>query len=203
MRLMPRDKKVYQFLCQTKMPMSTSAIAKMFYLQNNTMTSALVIANRRLNKMVEEGYIDRLNRKFGEKAIYYCGKQPNKQQLRHKIIMTDFIAELVSNQFKVIDCRFEYALPEKYGIRSDIFLTIEYNSKFYYLFVEVDLTKEFNKKYLELIQDIEKGLFRTKYPVFIVSISDFKIDNEEIRKNVIQIDTELSNFNKILWKFIK
>ncbi len=117
--------------------------------------------------------------------------------------MTDFIAELVANQFKVIDCRFEYALPEKYGIRSDIFITIEYNSKLYYLFVEVDVTKEFNKKYLELIQDIEKGLFRTKYPVFIVSISDFKIDNEEIRKNVIQIDTELSNFNKILWKFVK
>ena len=203
MRLMPRDKKVYQFLCQTKMPMSTSAIAKMFYLQNNTMTSALVIANRRLNKMVEEGYLDRLNRKFGEKAIYYCGKQPNKQQLRHKIIMTDFIAELVANQFKVIDCRFEYALPEKYGIRSDIFITIEYNSKLYYLFVEVDVTKEFNKKYLELIKDIEKGLFRTKYPVFIIRISDFKIDNEEIRKNVIQIDTELSNFNKILWKFVK
>ena len=69
MRMTPRDKKVYQFLCQTKMPMSTSAIAKMFYLQNNTMTSALVIANRRLNKMVEEGYIDRLSRKFGEQAV--------------------------------------------------------------------------------------------------------------------------------------
>ena len=203
MRMTPRDKKVYQFLCQTKMPMSTSAIAKMFYLQNNTMTSALVIANRRLNKMVEDGYIDRLNRKFGEKAIYYCGKQPNKQQLRHKLIMTDFIAELVANQFKVIDCRFEYALPDKYGIRSDMFITIEYNNKLYYLFVEVDVTKEFNEKYLELIQDIEKGLFRTKYPVFIISISDFKINNETIRKSVVQIDTELSNFNKILWKFVK
>ena len=203
MLLMPRDKKVYQFLCQTKMPMNTSAIAKMFYLQNNTMASALVIANRRLNKKVEEGYLDRLSRKFGEKAIYYCGKQPNKQQLRHKIIMTDFIAELVANQFKVIDCRFEYALPEKYGIRSDIFITIEYNSKLYYLFVEVDITKEFNKEYIELIKDIERGLFKTKYPVFIISISDFKIDNEIIKKSVIQNDTELNNFNKILWKFIK
>ena len=117
--------------------------------------------------------------------------------------MTDFIAELVSKQFKVIDCRFEYALPEKYGIRSDIFITAEYNNKFYYLFVEVDVTKEFNEKYVELIQDIEKGVFRTKYPVFIISISDFKINNETIKKSVVQIDTDLNNFNKILWKFVK
>lgn len=203
MRMTERDKKCYRFLCEYKIPMTTDNISKLFYLEGNTSQSALVIANRRLLKMVDEGYVNRLPRKFGEKAVFYCGEKPNPKTLRHKLVMSHFISELVGNQFKIKSLQFEYNLPEKYSIRMDMFITIEYNNQYYYLFTEVDTTKELNSKYIDLINDLNNGTFRTKYPVILVSITDFPIKDQTLKSNFIQLDTELSNFNKFLWRFVK
>ena len=203
MRMTERDKRCYKFLCEYKIPMTTDNISKLFYLEGNTTQSALVIANRRLLKMVDEGYVNRLPRKFGEKAVFYCGEQPSKRTLRHKLIMSHFISELVYNGFKIVSLQFEYNLPEKYHIRMDIFITVEYQEKLYYLFVEVDTSHELSLKYVDLIQDINKGTFKTKHQVLLVSITDFPIKDELLKANFIHLDAELSNFNKFRWKFIK
>lgn len=204
MRVTERDRKVIKFLGDNNVVASTQALAKLFYCESHNLSSSTTIANRRLKKLHEGQYIQKLPRKFGEQALWYIGNsKPNQSQLRHKVIMTDFLAELVYQGYKLLDVKFEYALPEKYKIRSDMFITIEFNGQVAYLFVEVDLSKSLNPNYVNLINDIENGLFKCKFPIYLVSISDFKIDDEVLRKNFISIDTELQNIVKLSWKFIK
>ena len=203
MRMTERDRKFIKFMCEYKLPMTSVDIARMFFNQNNNMSSAVVIANRRLSKMVQEQYIQKLPRKFSEQNIFYAGNKPNEKQLKHKLLFSKFIAYVSSNGFEIKDIKIEYNLPQKYGIRSDLFLTIAYNKKTYYIIAEVDITKTYNENYLNVIHDIQNGLLKSEHEMIFVSISDLKIDNEELRKNVIQLDTEFKNFNKFVWRFVK
>ena len=203
MRMTERDRKFIKFMCEYKLPMTSVDIARMFFNQNNNMSSAVVIANRRLSKMVQEQYIQKLPRKFSEQNIFYAGNKPNEKQLKHKLLFSKFIAYVSSNGFEIKDIKIEYNLPQKYGIRSDLFLTITYNNKTYYVIAEVDITKTYNENYLNVIHDIQNGLLKSEHEMIFVSISDLKIDNEELRKNVIQLDTEFKNFNKFVWRFVK
>ena len=204
MRVTDRDRKVIKFLGENNVVCSTLTLAKLFYCESHNLNSSVTIANRRLTKLVENQYIQKLPRKFGEQQLYYCsGSKPNQTQLRHKVIMSNFLGELVYQGYKLLDVKFEYTLPEKYKIRSDMFITIEFNHQIAYLFVEVDLHKELNPNYLTLISDIENGLFKCKYPIYFVSISDFKIKDETLKKNFISIDTDLENIVKLSWRFIK
>lgn len=203
MRMTERDRKFIKFMCEYKLPMTSVDIARMFFNQNNNMSSAVVIANRRLSKMVQEQYIQKLPRKFSEQNIFYAGNKPNEKQLKHKLLFSKFISYVSSNGFEIKDIKIEYNLPQKYGIRCDLFLTITYNNKTYYVIAEVDITKTYNENYLNVIHDIQNGLLKSEHEMIFVSISDLKIDNEELRKNVIQLDTEFKNFNKFVWRFVK
>lgn len=198
-----RDRKFIKFMCEYKLPMVSVDIARMFFNQNNNMSSAVVIANRRLSKMVQEQYIQKLPRKFSEQNIFYAGNKPNEKQLKHKLLFSRFISYISSSGFEIKDIKVEYNLPQKYGIRTDLFLTITYNNKTYYVLAEVDITKTYNENYLNVIHDIQNGLLKSEHEMIFVSISDFKIDNDELRKNVIQLDTEFKNFNKFVWRFIR
>lgn len=203
MRMTERDRKFIKFMCEYKLPMTSVDIARMFFNQNNNMSSAVVIANRRLSKMVQEQYIQKLPRKFSEQNIFYAGNKPNEKQLKHKLLFSKFIAYVSSNGFEIKDIKIEYNLPQKYGIRCDLFLTITYNNKTYYVIAEIDITKTYNENYLNVIHDIQNGLLKSEHEMIFVSISDLKIDNDELRKNVIQLDTEFKNFNKFVWRFVK
>ena len=204
MRVTDRDKRVIKFLGDNNCVCSTITLAKLFYNENHNLSSSVTIANRRLKKLHEGQYIQKIPRRFGEQQLWFIGNsKPNQSQLRHKVIMTDFIGELVYQGYKLLDVKFEYTLPEKYKIRSDMFVTIEFNNQIAYLFVEVDLSKSLNPNYLQLISDIDNGLFKCKYPIYLVSISDFKIDDEILKKNFVSITTDLENIVKLSWKFIK
>ena len=203
-RITDRDKRLIKFLGDNHVVCSTLTLAKMFYCENHNLNSSITIANRRLTKLYQGQYIQKLPRKFGEQQLWYIGSnKPNSSQLRHKVIMSNFLGELVYQGYKILDIKFEYILPPKYSIRCDMFITVEYNHQIAYLFVEVDLTKSLNPNYVQLISDMENNLFKCKYPIYLVSISDFKIDDEVLKNNFIRIDTDLENIIKLSWKFIK
>ena len=204
MRVTERDRKVIKFLGENNVVCSTITLAKLFYNENLNLSSSITIANRRLTKLVEGQYIQKLPRKFGQQALYYCNSvKPNQSQLRHKVVMTNFIGELAYQNYELLDIKFEHSLPEKYSIRMDECLLVKFNGQIVYLFVEVDLSHSLSTNYVQLIEDINNGLFRTKYPIIFVSISDFSISDETLKKNFVQIDTDLSNIIKLSWKFIK
>ena len=199
---MDRDLKLISFLESYEMPMTNLSISKMFYSQNNNLTSSIVIANRRLAKLFQNGYINKMPPKFHDRNVFYIGTKPNEKQLKHKIYQTDLLAELYLHGFKIQDLKFEYTLPEKYGIRCDMMVKVEYNHKTAYLFVECDLTKEINPRYHQLFNDIEKGLFKSKHQLIFVSLSNRRINDDDLRKQFVQIDTNLKTFDSLIWKFL-
>ena len=79
---------------------------------------------------------------------------------------------------------------------------VEYNHKTAYLFVECDLTKDINPRYQNLFNDIEKGLFKSKHKLIFVSLSNRRITDEQLRKQFVQLDTNLKTFDSLIWKFL-
>ena len=196
--------KAYNFLVKTRLPISSCDLAKMFYQSptGNEMSS-MIIAQRRMRVLKELQYIEISPKKFGSSNYYYVGKV-NEKSLRHRLLMSHVIATIATSGFEVVDIQVEKRMPEKYSIISDIFLLCKYNQDLFYLIIEVDLTKEFNEECYEiLIKDLQNNKLKFKYPVLIVSVSDFKLKSDFIKSNVIQLNTQLSNFNKLLFNFIK
>ena len=203
-RMTERDMKAYNFLVKTRLPINSCDLAKMFYQSptGNEMSS-LIIAQRRMRVLKELQYIEISPKKFGSSNYYYVGKV-NEKSLRHRLLMSHVIATIATSGFEVVDIQVEKRMPEKYSIISDIFLLCKYNQDSFYLIIEVDLTKEFNEECYEvLIKDLQNNKLKFKYPVLIMSVSDFKLKSDFIKSNVIQLNTQLSNFNKLLFNFIK
>ena len=124
--------------------------------------------------------------------------------MRHGLLITHTIATIATSGFEILDIQTEKKLPEKYGIVCDAFLTLRYNKTVVYLIIEVDLTKEFNETgYTKLITDLKNKSFILKYPVLILSVSDFSLKSDLIKKNVTQIKTNFTNVNALLFNFIK
>ena len=48
-----------------------------------------------------------------------------------------------------------------------------------------------------------RGEIKFPYQLILLSVSDMKLDESDIKKYITQVDTELKSFNKFLWKFIK
>lgn len=194
----------YQFLVKTRLPASGSDLAKMFYPSpTGNERSSITIAQRRLRIMHELQYIEISNRKFGDSNYYYVGKI-NERSLRHRLLMSHVIATISTSGIEVIDIQIEKRMPEKYGIISDIFLLCKYNRDFFYLIIEVDISKSFNEEsYIKVINDLKNNTLRFKYPVLIISVCDTKLQNDVIKSTVIQLNTNLSDFNKLMFNFIK
>ena len=202
-RLTERDKKCISWLSQTGLPATTQDLAIMFFPSiSGSISSSLTVASRRLDAMAKLNQISKYPRRFSCPQIWYVGNKPNERSLSHRLHFTHFIAKLVENNFKIIDTKIEYRLPEKYGIVSDLFLTIEYNSKQYFVFVEIDITKSYNENYLSVIHDLDNGLLKSELPMIFVSVCNARIENEELRKRVIHIDLNYDSFNKLIWYFI-
>lgn len=120
------------------------------------------------------------------------------------MLITHTIATIATSGFEILDIQTEKKLPEKYGIVCDVFLTLKYNKTIFHLIVEVDLTKEFNETgYTKLITDLKNKSFILNYPVLILSVSDFSLKSDLIKKNVTQIKTNFTNVNALLFNFIK
>ena len=194
----------YNFLVKTKLPVTGSDLAKMFYPSpTGNERSSITIAQRRLRVMHELQYVEISNRKFGDSNYYYVGKI-NERSLRHRLLMSHVIATVSTSGIEVIDINIEKRLPEKYGIISDIFLLCKYNKDYFYMIVEVDISKSFNEEnYIKVITDLKNNTLRFKYPLLIVSVCDSKLENDVIKNTVIQMKTDLSDFNKLMFNFIK
>lgn len=165
--------------------------------------SSITIAQRRLRVMHELQYVEISNRKFGDSNYYYVGKV-NERSLRHRLLMSHVIATVSTSGIEVVDINIEKRLPEKYGIISDIFLLCKYNKDYFYMIVEVDISKSFNEEsYIKVITDLKNNALRFKYPLLIVSVCDSKLENDIIKNTVIQLKTDLSDFNKLMFNFIK
>lgn len=205
MPLTARDKKFYDFLTETRLPIKSTDCAKLFYpSETGNERSSIVIAQRRAKVMQKEQYIEISKKGFGDSVYYYVGQAPSQKMLRHSLMKSSVIAKIATSGFEVLDIDVEHHFPSKYGLISDLYLTCKYGKEVFDLIVEVDLTKDFNVEgYTRLINDIKNRTFQLKRPLYILSVSDFKIKDEFIKKHVTQVKTDFSDFEKFKYNFIK
>ena len=205
MPLTARDKKFYDYLVETRLPIKSTDCAKMFYpSETGNERSSIVIAQRRAKVMQKEQYIEISKKGFGDSVYYYVGQAPSQKMLRHSLMKSSVIAKIATSGFEVIDIDVEHQFPSKYSLISDLYLTCKYGKEVFDLIVEVDLTKDFNVEgYTRLINDIKNRNFQLKRPLYILSVSDFKIKDDFIKKHVTQVKTDFSDFEKFKYNFIK
>lgn len=207
MGITKRDKMVYEFLLNSELSMTVNQLSNMFFSYNkngtkNNSRSSYVIASRRMSQLENMGYVKCLKRSKKQiNDIYYAhDRNLQQKQLRHELALSEFICQLSINGFQILDVKREYKMPDKYNIRCDAFILVQYRNKKYYVIIEVGISHFINTdKYDKLIDDINKNIMNFKYETFIINISDKHLAH----KNIITIKTDMENINRFFWKFVE
>lgn len=182
--LTERDNKIIDFLKDYKCA-ATSTIADIFFQGSKRPCT------RRLKNLREHGFINSSQEFVCLEQIHYLGKKPS--QLKHSTIVTNFIAMLYKNNIEILKTKIEYKI---FNVRSDLLLVCNIERKNYIFFIEVCNTKKFDiKKYIKLK---ESNNWKTIFPIFptIIVISDKEVETSKYL-NIITMDLQLNNFNKI------
>ena len=86
MPLTQRDKKFYEYLCETRLPILSIDASKLFYRSStDNARSSIVICQRRAKQMQKEQYIEISKKGFGGSVFYY--KSVNFSLVRTYILM--------------------------------------------------------------------------------------------------------------------
>ena len=180
-----RDEKIIEFLKEYKCA-NTSTLATIFFNGSKRPCS------RRLKNLREHGFINSSQEFVCLEQIHYVGKKPT--QLKHSSTLSSFIGLIYKNDIEILKSKVEFKIE---NVRADLLLVCKINEKTKIYFIEVCNTKKFDvKKYLKLK---ESNVWRKVFPVFpeIIVISNKPVDTDP-RLNIIEIDLELNNFNKII-----
>ena len=107
-RCTERDRRFYDFLVKTRLPMTITDVAHMFYPSpSGNERSSITIAQRRCRELKKMQYIEISNRSFGSCNYYYVGSKPNERSLRHRLLMSNVIATISCNGINIIDVETE------------------------------------------------------------------------------------------------
>jgi hypothetical protein len=169
------------------------------------------IARKRLLEMLKAGYIKVDRNPITNKNLYTLNEKDIKPPSEHKMIILSVLAEMKYMNFQI-----EHAEIEKHWVHdkgkmvySDGFVIFTMDNRRYHYFIEVHRSNNINnlEKYDSLYDSgvVQKwyedsGYSKDFYPKRILLISDreFKKEIELKHCQVIQIDSKLSNFYKIL-----
>lgn len=205
-RMMSRDLVMYHFLINTKIPISAISMAKLFYMSDSRhVSSATTVQNRRCKVAMDLGYLERLPRNFGSQSIYYANgiNKPNPKTLRHKLLLGDTLAEIRMNGFDIDfkSCKTEVQLME--GLRCDMYAEIIYNNKRYSLIIEVGTSHPIDEeKYKTFIEKVINKEIKFPHQLLVLNVSDFKVNDEFVKKCITTIHTDLHDISRFIYNFI-
>ena len=203
-RIQKRDAHCYEQMLKSRLIFDIQQISAIWYNQSGNFSSSQTICARRVKILEEKEYIFKVNhRKFGQAQYYSAIKQGSNAQINHKLLISEFWKNLSLNGFTVLDCE-----PEKKflngELRCDIMFTCKYaDNPPFYIILEADISKEFNVNgYERLIQSIQNGETRFDKKLLIVSICDRPIQSD-VKRYVIQLKRDLSDWAKFQYQFVK
>jgi hypothetical protein len=169
------------------------------------------IARKRLLELKKEGYIKVDRDSITNKNLYTLNEKDIKPPSEHKLLILNILAEMKYMGFNV-----EHFEVEKHWIHdkgkmvySDGFCIFTMDNRRYHYFIEVHRSNNINnlEKY-DMLWDSgvvqkwyeDSGYSKDFYPKRILLISDreYKKEIELKHCQVIQIDSKLSNFYKVL-----
>ena len=199
-KLTSRDKKMINFIHNTNMIFTIRQIADIFYKTGNP-KSSYVVATRRLKVARDFGYLKMTEKIMGEPSVYYRDKLPKEP--KHKLLMSEFLRMLSISGFTIVEVETEYQGFREYSLVPDMRVIIEYNGEKYVIFVEVDLTKGFTseEKYYQVFKNMKNLKQQIPYKVLLVSVCDRSFATNYV--NPIRLKTDFSDFNRLIWKFVR
>lgn len=208
-RMTSRDRALYEFMIQCNyLPMQAIDIARLFYLADSrNVSSATTIQNRRCQALVNLGYLDRMKRSFGTQSVYFVsgvGTKPNSKTLRHRLLYGSTLAEIATNGFDIDfkSCKTEVQLME--GLRCDMYAEIIYNNKRYSLIIEIGTTHPIDEsKYKIFIDKVVNREITFKNQLLVLYVSDFKVQDEYVKKCITTVKTDFSDFSRFVYNFIQ
>lgn len=162
-KLTDRDREIIKFLREYKCA-DTHTLTKLFF-------TSKTLAERRLKKLVEGGYLRRWREDILHPYIFYINKRPTN--LVHSCMISEIYAEL--SKYQVVKVQREYEI--RYGsnmIRVDLMTVLRINGKLVPLLIECDLNRCMKYKYDSYISE---GHYQSKFgnnKPLIISISKYK-----------------------------
>lgn len=185
MRLTDRDIQIVDFIKVCGV-VDTETICKIFF--KNGLRSCQI----RLKKLVDNKHLKRIDREtFLDQHVFYVNKKP--VQIKHKLLFSKFIAELVELGATIIKIKCPYKIG---NIIADGFVAFELGGEKKTSFVEIELSKYFQvKKYDEFYYSKK---WREALPTFpsVVVISDKRVEKSSIY-TVIDIKTNFEDIRNI------
>ena len=204
-RIQKRDVHCYEQMLKSRLIFDIQQISAIWYNQSGNISSSQTICARRVKILEEKDYIFKVNhRKFGQAQYYSAIKQGSNAQITHKWTIAEFWKYLALNGFTVLDCESEKKFLNG-ELRCDMMFTVRYaDNPPFYIILECDISKDFNSTgYEKLIKSIQEGTTVFDKKVLIVSICDHPIESSEVKRYVIQIKRNFSDFSRFVYQFIK
>lgn len=207
-RMTSRDRALYEFMIQCNyLPMQAIDIARLFYLADSrNVSSATTIQNRRCQALVNLGYLDRMKRSFGTQSVYFvsgAGAKPNPKTLRHRLLYGSTLAEIATNGFDIDFKSVKVEVPLMDGLRCDLYAEISYNNKKYSIIIEIGTTHPIDEsKYKVFIDKVRNRELTFPHPLLLLNVSDFKVQDEYIKKCITTVKTDFSDFSRFVYNFI-
>lgn len=192
--LSSRDRHIIDDIVEFK-GLSINQVGKMWFPKNE---HNYYYSRMRLKKLENKGYIKSCL--FEDKKIFYTDKVPDI--CRHKMILMDFYANLISNGLEVKDYKFEYRwFDGKY--KSDGMFKVGYKGDIEYIICEVDFSRKTDLKKYDVIFEsgIADEMFGVFPYVFIINERgrEYKYEyRSEVGEFVRYLDIDMKGFSKVL-----
>lgn len=156
------------------------------------------ICMRRLKKISDDGYLERF--KFGGNVfIYYVGEKPSKRLIHHDLYISDFVAEMLKNNYKILEFKKSFCIG---NIISDAYIRYEDpEGKVRHCVLEIQLSNKVEdciNKYKGFKNIILDHMKDWKTIPRIICITDMT-QRVELRGMKVMYDTtELKNIDAVL-----
>lgn len=152
------------------------------------------VLNRRTAKLAEYGEVKRFRSDLFEREyIYYSDKKPNQRILRHDLVVTDLVSELISNGAEILHLDRNVVIGE---VISDAFIIIRKDNLKRAFLVEVqlsgkltDCTDKYNN--LDTIREFAESNGLNTMPKLLI-VSNLRGDIKT-RLKYIHLDCYLNN----------
>ena len=113
--------------------------------------------------------------------VYYYNNPPKKRRLRHDLLITEFLAQLMQNNYEIISFKKN---PTVGGIIPDAEVWIKKDNKKYGIFLEVHLSNnQFISKYYNLKEKTKREI-----PNILYIVTDQPLKAEKLRYFDVIID---------------
>ncbi|MFI3211578.1 MAG: hypothetical protein R3Y64_11095 [Peptostreptococcaceae bacterium] len=193
--IVERDLKIVEFIDLVELA-TNKHIQELFFENVNN-----VVCSRRLAKLANVEYIKRC--KLDSNKYYYYGndsKKPNIRLVRHDLLLTDYLVELIKLGANIIDFKRNLVID---NVICDGFIKFKLDDKIYTQVLEVQLSNKISDcidKYSDFKTKIYNAKLNDRFEIIptIICLTDLKDKVNLKGYRVRYLDTNLQNLKEVL-----